>query len=88
MDVSLLATRCAVLKNFGYCPESASVESALSRLSTEEYDLIIVSAGLTSDERKQILSIRNGTQALLLHGLTTPAELLTEAARLIGRRAG
>jgi hypothetical protein len=55
-DPELLRTRCAVLGSAGYNAKSAVLPEAETLLRTEEFDLIIVSAGLSDWERGRILS--------------------------------
>ena len=75
-DSDLLLTRCAVLSKAGYESRSATVSEAEILLSTERYDLVIVSAFLSLHERHRTVSAAGDGPVLALNGLTLAPELL------------
>lgn len=86
-ELDHLRTRCAVLSHSGYDAQSATVPEAETLLSTEQFDLIIVSAWLSEPEsepeRNRILWAAGSTPSLLLQGFITAEELLAEVERLL-----
>jgi hypothetical protein len=78
-----LHIRCAVLQSAGYEAKSATVAEAEVLLSTEKFDLLIVSAYLSEAERNRVTSAAGETPTLLLEGMTFPRELLFEVSRLL-----
>ena len=80
-DPDLLQTRCAVLSRFGYDAISASVADAEMLLHTEEFDLVIVSAFLSQEEKNRAISAAGNTPTLVLDGLTLAPDLLAEVER-------
>jgi hypothetical protein len=83
MDPELLWTRCAVLGSAGYNAKSAILPEAKTLLRTEEFDLVIVSAGLSDGERGRILSAAGKTSTLVLTELTLADDLLSQVASRI-----
>ena len=78
-DSGLLRSRCAVLTHAGYHAEAVMFADAESLLRTAEFDLIILSAILTSEEREHISAFIGGTVPILaLKKLTFASELLAE----------
>jgi DNA-binding response OmpR family regulator len=78
-DSGLLRSRCAVLAHAGYDAQAVMFAEAKSLLQTAEFDLIILSAILTSEEREQISAFIGGTVPILvLKKLTFASELLAE----------
>ena len=78
-DSGLLRSRCAVLTHAGYHAEAVMFAEAESLLRTAEFDLIILSAILSSEEREQISAFVGGTVPILtLKKLTFASELLAE----------
>jgi hypothetical protein len=78
-DLSLLETRCAVLKYSGYDSASASPHGAEVVLSSRKFDLIVLS-GLNEFEQHRILNLADGAQVLVLDMLILPDHLLTMIA--------
>ena len=76
----LLETRCAVLGQSGYDAQSATVLEAEDLLRTEKYDLVIVSA-LLSDEERSLTAVAGSSPILTLKGVTFASELLSEVER-------
>jgi hypothetical protein len=76
-DSGLLRSRCAVLTHAGYHAQAVMLAEAESLLQTAEFDLIILSAILTSEEREHISAFIGGTVPILaLKKLTFASELL------------
>jgi hypothetical protein len=77
-DESLLRTRCAVLAQNGYEAVCCLFSDAEGILGSERFDLIVVSAFLSDQEKAEVLAIDDGmTPTIMLQGLTMAAELLT-----------
>ena len=84
----LLETRCAVLGQSGYDAQSATLLEAEDLLRTEKYDLVIVSALLSDEEKSRILTAVAGSSPILtLNGVTFAAELLSEVERKLALSA-
>jgi DNA-binding response OmpR family regulator len=78
-DSGLLRSRCAVLTHAGYYAEAVMLAEAESLLQTAEFDLIILSAILSEEERDRISAFIGGTVPILaLKKLTFASELLAE----------
>ena len=78
-DSGLLRSRCAVLTHAGYHAEAVMFAEAESLLQTEGFDLIILSAILTNEERESISAfIGDRVPILVLKKLTFASELLAE----------
>jgi hypothetical protein len=78
-DSGLLRSRCAVLSHAGYDAQAAMYSDAESLLRTEEFDLIILSAILSDEEKDHISAVVNGGAPILpLKKLIFASELLTE----------
>ena len=75
-DVVHLKTRCDVLVSMGYVARSVTVREAENLLQTDEFDLVIVSAGLEDDQKSRILAAAGNTPTLVLTGLTSAEDLL------------
>lgn len=75
-DPDLLLTRCAVLSQTGYESRSATVSEAEILLATNRYDLVIVSAFLSADEKRRCISAVADGAFMVLDGLTMVSELL------------
>jgi DNA-binding response OmpR family regulator len=82
-DPDLLRTRCAVLSQSGYDAQAVMLEEAESLLRTSEFDLVIVSAGLSAWERGSILLAAGKTSTLVLTELTLADDLLAQVERLL-----
>jgi hypothetical protein len=87
-ELDSLQTRCAVLSHSGYDAKSASVAEAEILLGTEVFDLVIVSAFLSHEEKGCVISAAGDTPILVLEGLTLALELLDKVERrLLPERA-
>jgi CheY-like chemotaxis protein len=83
-----LQIRCSVLESAGYDAKSATVAEAVKLLRIEEFDLIIVSAFLSHEERDKVISAAPDIPNLVLDGLTLAPELLAQVERLVSPRKG
>jgi len=78
-DSGLLRSRCAVLAHAGYNAEAVMFAEAESVLRTAQFDLIILSAILSDEERDYISAkVGHATPILTLKKLTFASELLRE----------
>jgi hypothetical protein len=78
-DSGLLRSRCAVLTHAGYQADAVMFAEAENLLQTAEFDLIILSAILSGEERDHISAFIGGTIPILaLKKLTFASELLAE----------
>jgi hypothetical protein len=85
IDVDLLTTRQAVLASRGYYSLIATPRDVDEKLRSGEFDLVILSAMLSPDERRHTLAILpSGTRPLLLEKLVRPEELLRMVAEALG----
>jgi DNA-binding response OmpR family regulator len=81
-DSGLLRSRCAVLTQAGYHAHAVMFAEAESLLRTADFDLIILSAILTGEERDQISAfIGDRVPILTLKKLIFATELLAEIER-------
>jgi hypothetical protein len=81
-DPGLLRSRCAVLAHGGYNAQAVMFAEAESRLRTDSFDLIILSAILNDEERQQIIAqVGDPTRILILKKLIFASELLAEVER-------
>jgi hypothetical protein len=85
-DSGLLRSRCAVLTHAGYDAQAVMLAEAESLLRTAEFDLIILSAILSGEERDHISAFIGGTVPILaLKKLTFASELLAEVEQRLSR---
>jgi DNA-binding response OmpR family regulator len=85
-DSGLLRSRCAVLTHAGYHAEAVMFAEAESLLQTAEFDLIILSAILSAEERDHISAFIGDTVPILaLKKLTFASELLAEIEQRLQR---
>jgi DNA-binding response OmpR family regulator len=85
-DSGLLRSRCAVLTHAGYHAEAVMFAEAESLLRTEDFDLIILSAILSAEERDHISVFIGGRVPILaLKKLTFASELLAEIGHQLQR---
>jgi hypothetical protein len=78
-DSGLLRSRCAILRHAGYDAQAVMFAEAESLLRAAEFDLIILSAILTGEERDQISGfIGDRVPILRLKKLIFATELLAE----------
>jgi len=71
----------------GYDAKSATVAQAEILLRTEEFDLVIISAFLSQEERDRVISAAGYTPTLVLDGLTLVPELLAKVERRLSPTA-
>ena len=81
-DPKLGETRCSVLVYSGYNAVAATLQEARSMLRSQAFDLIILSATL-SDEEKTRITTAAGKKARLLQlsAMTKPPALLSDVAQ-------
>jgi DNA-binding response OmpR family regulator len=85
-DSGLLRSRCAVLTHAGYDAQAVMFAEAESLLRTAEFDLIILSAILSAEERDHISEfIGDGVPILALKKLTFASELLADIEHRLQR---
>lgn len=74
----MLRTRCDVLAQEGHEAVYSLFLDAEGILSSERFDLVVVSALLSDEEKAEILLIVDGkTPTIMLEGLTMARDLLT-----------
>jgi DNA-binding response OmpR family regulator len=78
-DLTVLESRCAVLKHSGYDATSASLKLAEILLRSRKFDLLVVSS-LNDRDLHRVISLSDGAEVLVLDGLTMPSELLSLVA--------
>jgi DNA-binding response OmpR family regulator len=85
-DSGLLRSRCAVLTHAGYHAQAVMLAEAESLLRTAEFDLIILSAILSPEERDHISAFIGGTIPIVaLKKLTFASELFAEIEQRLHR---
>ena len=85
-DSGLLRSRCAVLAHAGYDAQAVMFAEAEHLLQTEAFDLIILSAILSAEEKDHISAFIGDTAPILpLKKLTFASELLAEIEHRLQR---
>jgi DNA-binding response OmpR family regulator len=84
LDACLLKSRCDVLKYSGYDAASASPRVAEIMLSSQKFDLIVLSA-LSDFDLNRIVNLADGADLLVLDAFTYPSELLSLVAQRLNR---
>jgi DNA-binding response OmpR family regulator len=84
LDLAVLESRCAVLKQSGYDAVSASPQLAEIVLRSQKFDLIVLSS-LSGTDLHRIVNLADGADVLVLDGLTMPSELLSLVAQRLNR---
>ena len=85
-DPGLLRSRCAVLTHGGYDAQYVMFPDAERLLTREHFDLIILSAILTQEEKDQIWTIVGDTPPILtLKKLVFASELLRDVEQRLGQ---
>jgi DNA-binding response OmpR family regulator len=85
-DSGLLRSRCAVLTHAGYRAQAVMLADAERLLQTAEFDLIILSAILSGEERDRVSAFVGGAVPILaLKKLTFASELLAETEQRLQR---
>jgi DNA-binding response OmpR family regulator len=83
-DISLLTTRQALLLSHGYDSVIATPEDLDEKLQSAQFDLVILSAMLSREDRSHILvELPPGTRPLILDTLVWPNELLRMVAEAL-----
>jgi DNA-binding response OmpR family regulator len=84
-DLSHLATRKALLDSRGYDSVSATIYDFDEKLHSGKFDLVILSAMLSQEEKRDIQAkLPAGTRPLVLETLVWPEELLHLVAGALG----
>jgi hypothetical protein len=84
-DVDLLTTRQALLASRGYDSLIAMPKDVDEKLHAISFDLVILSATLGQEEKRQIQAkLPSGTRPLVLETLVWPDELLRMVAKVLG----
>jgi len=84
-DVELLTTRQALLASRGYDSVIATPEDFEEALRSGSFDLVILSATLTQEERYHIQArLPANTRCLVLEALVWPGELAGIVAEALG----
>lgn len=86
-EPNLLELRCAVLQHVGYETRTSTPREAESLLETEQFDLVVLSARLSDEERRLVLAAAGDTPTLVLEGLMMPRDLLKEVERRLSKVA-
>ena len=85
-DSGLLRSRCAVLAHAGYDAHYVMYPDAEPLLTREPFDLIILSAILSQEEKDQIWTIVGDTPPILtLKKLVFASELLRDVEQRLGQ---
>jgi hypothetical protein len=85
IDVGLLATRQALLASRGYDSVIGTYEDLDQILHSDRFDLVILSARLSPEEKRRIQAeLPGGTRPLVLETLVMPEELL----RMVDEKLG
>jgi DNA-binding response OmpR family regulator len=85
-DENLLRTRCAVLQKNGYDARCSLYPKSADILRTEHFDLIVVSAFLSDEQKRKILEVVNeSTPTIVLKGLTLAPDLLALVKDRLGQ---
>jgi CheY-like chemotaxis protein len=82
-EPDLLALRSAILDQAGYDCLAARVEEAEALLKPGRFDLVIVSARVSEQEKRRTASLARDTPTFFLDGVTFPRELLKNVSELI-----
>jgi hypothetical protein len=84
-DAGLLWTRQALLVSRGYDSVIATPEDFDEKLQSGRFDLVILSATLSQEEKRRIQAkLQAGTRALVLNTLVWPSDLLRMVAESLG----
>jgi DNA-binding response OmpR family regulator len=82
-EPDLLELRCSILNQAGYDCRAANVEEAEAFLKPRKFDLVIVSARVSEEEKRRVTAFAHGTPLFFLNGVTFPRDLLKKVADLI-----
>ena len=76
-DPHLLESRCLVLQSAGHKTTSLATSEALHALPTKTFDILIISASVSEEDRAALAEVATGTaQIIQLKGFISPNELL------------
>ena len=81
-EPDLLALRCSILDRADECL-AAKVEEAGALLKPGEFDLVIVSARVSEEEKRRATAFAHDTPLVFLNGVTFPRDLLKNVSDLI-----
>jgi DNA-binding response OmpR family regulator len=85
IDPGLLKTRQALLASRGYDSVIATPEEVDQKLHSGTFDLVILSAMLSEEDKRQIQAkLPAGARRLMLERLVLPDELLRMVAEALG----
>jgi DNA-binding response OmpR family regulator len=83
-DISHLASRQALLASSGYDSEIATMQDFDEKLHSASFDLVIISAMLSPEDKRNIQAkLPADTRSLVLTKLVWPAELLQLVAEAL-----
>jgi hypothetical protein len=82
-EPDLLALRCSILGQAGYDCLAAKVEEAEALLRPGKFDLVIVSARVSEQEKRRTAALAHGIPLFFLDGVTFPRDLLKKVSDLI-----
>jgi hypothetical protein len=84
-DSGVLRSRCDLLESAGFTAESFIFPEGMTRLQQEHFDLILLSAILTEEERNEIRTLIGTTTPVLVVPKTIMASsLLAEIDQVFG----
>lgn len=86
-EPDLLALRCAILDQAGYSCVAAKLEEVETVFKSGTFDLVIVSAGVSEQEKLRAASLAHDTPLVFLNGVTFPRDLLKNVSDLMASRA-
>ena len=88
-EINLLRIRCEILTEFGYEAQAISLIESEDLLRRDTFDLVILSASLSEQEKDRILEVIGGRMPTFqLSTMLLPTELLWEVENRMGRLHG
>ena len=88
-EINLLRIRCEVLTEFGYEAQVISLIEAENLLRRDTFDLVILSASLSEQEKDRILEVIGGRMPTFqLSTMLLPTETLWEMENILARWRG
>jgi hypothetical protein len=88
-EINLLRIRCEVLTEFGYEAQAISLIEAEDLLRRDTFDLVILSASLSEQEKDRIFEVIGGRMPILqLSTMLLPTGLLREVENRLARWRG
>lgn len=82
-ELTLIQVRCAVLEQAGYKASTATPAEVKLWLGRQRFDLVILSATLSDEEKDTVSFAAGDTPTLWLRGLIFPRDLLSEVESLV-----